>query len=217
MLSVAMLGATGRMGRSIVPLIVESGDLRLSGALAAASDPAQGRDAGLLSSTVAAGVDVTSDAAKALEGANVAIDFTFAAASVEHARICRDRSCALVIGTTGHDAGQKAELAEIARSIPVVLAPNMSLGVNLLFKLAELAAKVLDDQYDAEVFEAHHRNKVDAPSGTALRLGEAVALGRGTTLEAAGVFTRHGVTGARERGTIGFSVLRGGDIVGDQT
>jgi 4-hydroxy-tetrahydrodipicolinate reductase len=215
MLKVAMLGATGRMGRSIVPLIIEGEGLQLSGALAAPSDPAQGQDAGLLSGAGPTDVKVTSAAARALDGARVAIDFTFAAASVEHARLARDRGCAMVIGTTGHDATQKAELAGIARSIPVVLAPNMSLGVNVLFKLAELAARALDDQYDAEIFEAHHRNKVDAPSGTALRLGEAVARGRGTTLEASAVYTRHGMTGVRERGAIGFSVLRGGDIVGD--
>jgi 4-hydroxy-tetrahydrodipicolinate reductase len=121
----------------------------------------------------------------------------------------------MVVGTTGHDVTQRAELTAIAKVIPVVLAPNMSLGVNVLLKLAELAARALDEQYDVEIFEAHHRNKADAPSGTALALGEAAARGRGTALEAAAENARHGHTGVRERGRIGFSVLRGGDIVGE--
>jgi 4-hydroxy-tetrahydrodipicolinate reductase len=145
----------------------------------------------------------------------VAIDFTLPGVSVANARLCRERGCALVIGTTGHDAAQRAELEGVAAGIPIVLAPNMSLGVNLLFKLAELAARALDAQYDIEIFEAHHRNKVDAPSGTALGLAAAAARGRGTTLEQVAEYARHGHTGVRERGRIGFSVLRGGDIVGE--
>jgi 4-hydroxy-tetrahydrodipicolinate reductase len=215
MLNVAMLGASGRMGRTIVPLIVDSADLRLSGALAAAGDAHIGHDAGVVSGTAAVAVSITSDAGRALEGAQVAIDFTLPAASLAHARLCLARKVPLVIGTTGHDEAMRAEIARVAGAIPVVMAPNMSLGVNLLFKLAELGARALGTDYDIEIFEAHHRHKVDAPSGTALGLGRAVASGRGTTLEEAAEYARHGATGPRRKGAIGFSVVRGGDIVGD--
>lgn len=215
MLNVAMLGASGRMGLTIVPLLADAVDFRLCGALAAPGDSAVGQDAGVLAGIAPLGVAISRDAAVALDGAQVAIDFTLPGVSVANARLCRERGCAMVIGTTGHDASQGAELQAIAAGIPIVLAPNLSLGVNLLFKLAELAARALDEQYDIEIFEAHHRDKVDAPSGTALGLGAAAAKGRGTTLEQAGVYVRHGHTGVRERGRIGFSVLRGGDIVGD--
>jgi 4-hydroxy-tetrahydrodipicolinate reductase len=215
MLKVAMLGASGRMGRTIVPLLAASSDLRLSGALAAAQDPAIGQDAGPLAGLAPLGVAITSDPGQALDGAEVAIDFTLPAASVVNARACVDRQVPLVIGTTGHDAAARAEVERIAASIPIVMAPNMSLGVNLLFRLAELGARALDEDYDIEILEAHHRHKVDAPSGTALGLGNAVAKGRGTTLESSAEYARHGATGPRRKGAIGFSVVRGGDIVGD--
>jgi len=215
MLNVALLGATGRMGRTLVPLIASDPDLRLSGALAAAGDAAIGHDAGVLAGTAPLAVAITDDPDRALDGASVAIDFTLPAPSLQHARRCRARSLPLVIGTTGHDEAARAELGRLAESIPIVLAPNMSLGVNLLFKLAELAARALDARYDVEIVEAHHRNKVDAPSGTALGLGRAVAQGRGTSLESAAVYARHGATGPRPDGAIGFSVVRGGEIVGD--
>ena len=215
MLNVAMLGASGRMGRTIVPLIVASTDLRLSGALAAAGDAHIGHDAGVVAGTAPLAVSIGSDAGRVLEGAQVAIDFTLPAASLQHARRCLARQVPLVIGTTGHDDAARAEIARIAGSIPVVMAPNMSLGVNLLFKLAEIGARALGAEYDIEIFEAHHRHKVDAPSGTALSLGRAVARGRGTTLEEAAEYARHGAAGPRREGRIGFSVMRGGDIVGD--
>jgi 4-hydroxy-tetrahydrodipicolinate reductase len=213
--NVAMLGASGRMGQVIVPLVLERDDLRLSGALAAPGDPSIGQDAGVHAGAAAVAVAITDEAAVALAGAQVAIDFTLPAVSMSNARLCRDLGCAMVIGTTGHDASQRDELADIARVIPLVVAPNMSLGVNLLFRLAELAARALDADYDIEIVEAHHRNKVDAPSGTALGLGRAAALGRGTDLDLVGEFVRQGHTGPRKRGQIGFSVVRGGDIVGD--
>ena len=175
--NVAMLGASGRMGRVIVPLLHDSGEFRLTGALAAAGDPGLGLDAGTLSGIAPLGVAITDDPARALDGAAVAIDFTRPAASGENARGCRDLGCALVVGTTGHDAVQRAALEAVTDRIPVVLAPNMSVGVNLLFRLAELAARALGPDYDIEIFEAHHRNKVDAPSGTALGLGHAAAAG----------------------------------------
>jgi 4-hydroxy-tetrahydrodipicolinate reductase len=215
MLNVAMLGASGRMGRTIIPLLAEAADLRLSGALAAPGDAAVGQDAGVLAGIAPLAVAITGDPLVALADAQVAIDFTLPGVSVANARLCRELGCALVIGTTGHGRDQQAEIEAIAGAIPVVLAPNMSLGVNVLLRLAELAARALDTQYDVEIFEAHHRNKVDAPSGTALALGAAAARGRGTTLEASAEYVRHGRTGVRERGRIGFSVLRGGDIVGE--
>jgi 4-hydroxy-tetrahydrodipicolinate reductase len=215
MLNVAMFGATGRMGRTIVPLVAASSDLRLSGALAAAADPAIGHDAGVVAGTTPLAVSIVSDPGRALEGAAVVVDFTLPAATAEHARRCLARGVPMVIGTTGHDEQGLAELRKVAEGVPIVMAPNMSLGVNLLFKLAELAARALDADYDVEIVEAHHRHKVDAPSGTALGLGRAVAGGRGTTLEQVAEYSRHGSTGPRRRGTIGFSVIRGGDIVGD--
>jgi 4-hydroxy-tetrahydrodipicolinate reductase len=215
MRNVAMCGASGRMGRAIVPLLDAAPDLRLSGALAAPGDPGLGRDAGLLAGTGELGVILTDDAARALEGAEVAIDFSLPAASLVHARLCRAGARAIVIGTTGHSPAEVEELRDISGAIPVLMAPNMSLGVNLMFRLAEIAARALGEEYDAEVWEAHHRHKVDAPSGTALGLGRAVARGRGVELEDVAVFERHGAVGPRKAGSIGFSVVRGGDIVGD--
>lgn len=215
MLNVAMFGASGRMGRTIIPLVVASSDLRLSGALAAADDAHIGHDAGVVAGTAPVAISITSDPERALEGADVAIDFTLPAASLEHARRCLSLKVPLVIGTTGHDEQARAEITRIAGGLPVVMAPNMSLGVNLLFKLAELGARALDAEYDIEIFEAHHRHKVDAPSGTALGLGRAVAQGRGTTLEKVAEYSRHGATGPRRKGAVGFSVMRGGEIVGD--
>ncbi len=215
MLNVAMFGASGRMGRTLIPLVVASADLRLSGALAAADDAHIGHDAGVVAGTAPVAVSITSDPERALEGADVAIDFTLPAASLDHARRCLARKVPLVIGTTGHDEQARAEIAKIAGALPVVMAPNMSLGVNLLFKLAELGARALDADYDIEIFEAHHRHKVDAPSGTALGLGQAVARGRGTSLDEVAEYARHGTSGPRRKGTVGFSVMRGGEIVGD--
>jgi len=215
MVNVAMLGASGRMGRAIIPLLHEAAGLRLSGALAAPGDTAIGQDAGVLSGIASMAVPISDDATVALRGAEAAIDFTLPAASTHHASLCAGQGCAMVIGTTGHDSVQRARLEAAAGRIPIVIAPNMSLGVNLLLKLAELAARALDDQYDIEIFEAHHRNKVDAPSGTALGLGRAAAGGRGRTLDDVADYARYGQTGVRERGRIGFSVVRGGDIVGE--
>ncbi|HSW32153.1 MAG TPA: 4-hydroxy-tetrahydrodipicolinate reductase [Steroidobacteraceae bacterium] len=215
MLNVAMFGASGRMGRTIVPLVAESSDLRLSGALVAAADPSIGHDAGVVAGVAPLAISITSDPERALDGAQVVIDFTLPAATPDHARRCLAHSVPMVIGTTGHDDLALGELRKVAERLPIVMAPNMSLGVNLLFKLAELAARALDAGYDAEIVEAHHRHKVDAPSGTALGLGRAVAQGRGTSLDAAAVYARQGATGPRPTGAIGFSVVRGGDIVGD--
>ena len=215
MVRIALFGATGKMGRAILPLIAASDDLVLTGALASPGNPAIGGDAGHIAGLAPLGAVVTDDPDRALADARVAIDFTRPDASLTHARACARRRCSLVIGTTGHDEGGRRELEELARSIAVVCAPNMSLGVNLLLRLSELAARALPAQYDAEIFEAHHRDKVDAPSGTALAMGEVVAHGRGTRLEDPAVYARQGHTGPRPAGSIGFSVLRAGDIVGE--
>ena len=221
MLNIAMLGATGRMGRSIIPLIAAHADgLRLSGALAAAGDPGLGQDAGVFAGTAPLAVAITDQAERALADAQVAIDFTLAEASVRHANACRARNCALVIGTTGQTAAQRAELEEVARGLPIVLAPNMSLGVNVLFRLAELAGRALKAaDYDAEIFEAHHRNKVDAPSGTAIRTAEMVAEARA----AAGLAqmpdaTRDEMAGARGAEVAGVRVhsIRAAGLVAHQ-
>ena len=217
MLNVAMFGASGRMGRTIVPLVVASTDLRLSGALAAAEDAHLGHDAGAVAGTTPVAVSITSDPDRALEGADVAIDFTLPAASLAHARACLARKVPLVIGTTGHDDRARAEIAKIAESIAVVMAPNMSLGVNVVLKLLDVAARALAEGYDIEIVEAHHRHKVDAPSGTALAMGEVLARASGRQLDECAVWGRHGVTGERNPSSIGFSVIRGGDIVGDHT
>ncbi len=215
MLNVALLGASGRMGRTLVPLIFESHDLRLSGALAAPDDPHLGHDAGVVAGAAPLAVVLTSEARQAFEGADVAIEFALPAATPGNARLCTERGLPLVIGTTGHDDAARREIERAAGTIPVVMAPNMSLGVNLLLRLAELAGRALDDRYDAEIVEAHHRLKVDAPSGTALGLGAAVARGRGVTHEEVAVYARHGATGPRKAGSIGYAVVRAGDIVGD--
>ena len=215
MVGIALFGATGKMGRAILPLIVASDDLVLTGALASPRNPAIGQDAGVVAGLAPLGVLVTDDPDRAIAAARVAIDFTRPAASLTHARACARTGCALAIGTTGHDAAARGELEQFARSIAVVSAPNMSLGVNLLLRLAELAARILPPQYDAEIVEAHHRDKVDAPSGTALAIGDVVARGRGTRLTDSAVYARHGACGPRSEGSIGFSVVRAGDIVGE--
>jgi len=215
MLNITMCGASGRMGRNIIPLIEADPDLRLAGALAAPGDAALGADAGVVAGGQPLKVRITDDTDAALAGADVAIDFTLPAASAAVARACRGRGCGLVVGTTGHSAEQLADIRTAANDIPVVMAPNMSLGVNLLFRLAEIAARALGPEYDAEIFETHHRHKVDAPSGTALGLGRAVAQGRGVNLDEVAVWARHGATGPRQAGAIGFSVARGGEVVGD--
>jgi 4-hydroxy-tetrahydrodipicolinate reductase len=147
----------------------------------------------------------------------VAIDFTVPQATLDNVNACVAAGCPLVLGTTGHDEAARAKIADAAQRIPLVMAPNMSLGVNLLLKLAELTAKSLDAEYDIEIFEAHHRHKKDSPSGTALGLGAAVAKGRGVALKEVAEYARHGVTEPRRKGAIGFSVFRGGDVIGDHT
>lgn len=213
-LRIAIAGSTGRMGRTLIEAVLDAGDLRLVAALDRADSPEIGNDCGrfLGKST---GVRVTAQL-DAVAGADVLIDFTRPEATLAHLPACIAQRVKLVIGTTGFDAAGKEAIAAAARSISIVFAPNMSVGVNATLKLLEAAAKILDG-YDVEIVEAHHRHKVDAPSGTALKMGEVIAAARGVTLDAAAVYARHGFTGERTPGTIGFAAIRGGDIVGDHT
>jgi len=213
---VAVAGAGGRMGRALLEAATSSEGVTLAAALDMASSPFDGRDAGELVAA-ARGVRIGSDVAAALRVSDVLIDFTRPQGTAAHLAACRAARRAMVIGTTGLDAGQLDEVRAAASDIAIVMAPNMSIGVNVALKLVETAARALGPEYDVEVFEIHHNRKVDAPSGTALKLGEVAARARGTTLEKDAVHGRHGVTGERRPGAIGFSVARAGDVVGDHT
>jgi 4-hydroxy-tetrahydrodipicolinate reductase len=216
-LPIAILGVTGRMGGALLRALDELPAARLSGASASAASRWLEKDASAPHGGSARGIAITSDPASALRGARVAIDFALPDATSANLRACIEARCPLVIGTTGLSDDVRSQITAAAKQIPIVLSANMSVGVNLLMKLTELAARALDASYDIEIFEAHHRNKKDAPSGTALALGQSAATGRGLSLKEAGVFDRHGETGARETGAIGFSVFRGGDVIGDHT
>jgi 4-hydroxy-tetrahydrodipicolinate reductase len=216
-LSVAILGVTGRMGGALLRALDEVPNARLTGALASSNSRWLNQDASAPHGGPSRGVTTTSDAMTALRHARVAIDFALPNATPNNLRACIEARCPLVIGTTGLSTDLRSQIDAAAKSIPVVFSANMSVGVNLLMKLTELAAKSLDTTYDIEVFEAHHRNKKDAPSGTALALGDSAAAGRGVSLKDVGVFERYGETGARSPGSIGFSVFRGGDVIGDHT
>ena len=213
---VAIAGAGGRMGRALLEAASATSGVVLAAALEAPASPLAGRDAAELGAG-AKGVKIDTDPAQALRQADVLVDFTRPEGTLRHVQACVAARRGLVIGTTGFDAAQLARIREAAAAIPIVMAPNMSVGVNVTMRLVEMAARALGSDYDVEVFEIHHKLKVDAPSGTALKLGEVAARARGQTLESDGVFGRHGVTGERKAGTIGFSVARGGDVVGDHT
>lgn len=213
---IAVAGASGRMGHMLIEAIHGADDCVLAGALDIATNPAIGADASAFLGH-ASGVSVTADLTQGLQGSQFLIDFTRPEGTLAHLRVCRELGVAAVVGTTGLSDAQKAEVAEIASKIPVVMAPNMSVGVNVTFKLLEMAAKALATGYDIEIIEAHHRHKVDAPSGTALKMGEVIADALGRDLKECAVYAREGVTGARDPSTIGFAAIRGGDIVGDHT
>jgi 4-hydroxy-tetrahydrodipicolinate reductase len=215
-LRVAIAGASGRMGRTLVEAVLDAPDLELAGALDVAGVPAIGRDAGEFAGRTT-GVAVSADPAIALARADVLIDFTRPEGTLAHLAECVPRGVRAVIGTTGFDDAGRAAIARAAERIGVVSAPNMSVGVNVTLKLLEVAGRLLSDGYDVEIVEAHHRHKVDAPSGTALRMGEVLAAALGRDLDEVATWARRGVTGERAKGTIGFSVVRGGDIVGDHT
>jgi len=215
-IKVAIAGASGRMGRALLEGISQSEDLVLHAALEHASNPQLGKDTGELIGG-ACGVKITSDVATALQGADVLIDFTRPEGTLHHLEICRQLGVNMVVGTTGFTPQQKAQLGSAAQHLGIVFAPNMSVGVNLTFKLLEMASKVLSHGYDIEIIEAHHRHKIDAPSGTALGMGEVIAKTLGRDLSQCAVYGREGVTGERDPSTIGFVTVRGGDIVGDHT
>ena len=215
-LRIAIAGASGRMGRMLVEAVLAAPDLQLAGALDVADSPALGQDAGAFAGRHT-GVAITSDLDTGLAKAQVLIDFTRPAGTLLHLAACRRLGVKAVIGTTGFSPEQKAAITTHAAHTSVVFAPNMSVGVNVVLKLLDQAARALSQGYDIEVIEAHHRHKVDAPSGTALQMGEVLAAALGRDLKDCAVYAREGVTGERDPSTIGFSAIRGGDIIGDHT
>ena len=217
MTRIAITGASGRMGGNLLRAVSESEAAELAGAVDRPGSPAIGRDAGELAGTGALGVAVSEDLADVLSEADAVIDFTLPEVTTRYAQQCAEAGVALVVGTTGFDDEQRAALEAAGTQIPLVVAPNMSIGVNLTFKVLDMVARALGDDYDVEVIEAHHRNKVDAPSGTALRMGEVVAGALGRDLGQHAVYGREGRTGVRDRETIGFETIRAGDIVGEHT
>ncbi len=216
MLKVVIAGCSGRMGHALLEGVFADAELALHGALDRADSPQIGRDAGEQFGKKS-GVLISHDVDAALKGADVLVDFTRPEPSLVYLAACQKAGVNMVIGTTGFTSEQKDIIAKVAKDISVVFAPNMSVGVTLLINLVQAAAKVLSEGYDIEVIEAHHRHKVDAPSGTALRLGEAAASALGRNLEECAIYGREGVTGERDPSTIGFATVRGGDVVGDHT
>lgn len=215
MTRIAIAGAAGRMGRSLVLACSEAKDIDLTQALEREHSPALGTDSGVLAGIAANGVSVNDSLDP--QAFDILIDFTHPDATTRHVDFCRLHGKKMVIGTTGCAAAQEQKIQEAGKDIAIVYAPNMSIGVNLCFKLLQIAAEVLGDSVDIEVIEAHHRNKVDAPSGTALKMGQVVASALGRDLADCAVYGREGQTGVRERGTIGFETIRAGDIVGEHT
>jgi 4-hydroxy-tetrahydrodipicolinate reductase len=215
-LNIAVAGSSGRMGRALLDAIAGGADLRLTAALDRAGSPYLKKDAGELIGAPC-NIQITDDLDLALKGTDVLIDFTRPEGTLAHLVACHEKSVKMVIGTTGFSSAQKEELEAASRDTAIVFAPNMSVGVNVTLKLLEMAAKVLSEGYDVEIIEAHHRQKVDAPSGTALRMGEVVATALGRDLAKVAVFGREGYTGERRSDAIGFATVRGGDIVGDHT
>ena len=214
--AIAIAGASGRMGRMLIEAIQNSPDARLAGALDIPGSPALGADASAYLG-VNSGITITSDLRVGLQNAQYLIDFTRPEGTMAHLKACRELGVNMVIGTTGFSEAQKAEIEDAGRDIAIVMAPNMAVGVNVVFKLLEQAAKALKEGYDIEIIETHHRHKVDAPSGTALKMGEVVAEAVGRDLKECAVYGREGVTGERDPSTIGFATIRGGDVVGDHT
>lgn len=217
MRKVAIVGAAGRMGRNLVTACHEHSELTVGAATERAGSSLIGADAGELAGVGNIGVSIVDDLGSVTDHFDVLIDFTSIEATLAHLEICRAAGRAVVIGTTGFSAEQKQQIETAAQDIPVVFAPNMSVGVNLTLKLLDIAARVMGDEVDIEVIEAHHRHKVDAPSGTALRMGEVVADALGRNLDECAVYGREGQTGERDRKTIGFETIRAGDIVGEHT
>ena len=213
---IAVTGASGRMGKMLIEAVRADAGCSLVGALDLAASPMIGVDATAFLGQPS-GVPITADLGAGLKDATTLIDFTRPEGTLAHLRACRQLGVNVVIGTTGFSDAQKAEIAAAAKEIAIVIAPNMSVGVNVTLKLLEMAAKSLASGFDIEIVEAHHRHKVDAPSGTALKMGEVIASALGRDLKDCAVFAREGVTGERDPSSIGFATIRGGDIVGDHT
>ncbi len=214
---VIVAGLAGRMGREIAAAVMASGELELIGGFERPDHPALGQDIGLLAGGRTLGRTLAGSLAETADGAEVVIDFTTVEASLANLAAAVELGLAAVVGTTGFSAEQKAEIAGLAEKRPIVLAPNMSIGVNVLYKLVVDAAKLLGDEYDIEIVEAHHKMKADAPSGTALALAERLAEARGWSLDEAGLFARHGRIGPRKEVELGVQTIRAGDIVGEHT
>ncbi len=217
MIRIAIVGAAGRMGKNLIQAVQQEDGCELTVAVERPDSSLIGCDAGELAGVGKLGVALCASLAEQVALFDVVIDFTSPENSLENTRLCREHGKAIIIGTTGLTDEQKAELRSLSQECPVVFAPNMSVGVNLLFKLLQTAAQVLNEGYDIEVIEAHHRFKKDAPSGTALRLGEVVAETLGRDLKQCAVYGREGITGERDPQTIGFATVRAGDVVGDHT
>ncbi len=215
-LKIVIAGCSGRMGHALLECVFADADLLLHGALDRAGNPQIGRDAGEQQGKLS-GIKITDNIDDALKGADVLVDFTRPEASLVYLAACQKHQIKMVIGTTGFSAEQKLQIEAASKKIPIVFAPNTSVGVSLLIDLVQSAAKVLNEGFDIEIIEAHHRFKVDAPSGTALRLGEAAASALGRNLDDCAIYGREGVTGERDPSTIGFATVRGGDVVGDHT
>lgn len=213
---IGIVGASGRMGRMLIEATLKDEQVVLGGAFDQPGSPALGKSAGELVG-LASDVVVSDDLAGGLKHIDCLIDFTRPQGTLHHLELCRQAGVGIIIGTTGFEAEGKAAIAAAAQDIPVVFAPNMAVGVNLVFRLLDTAARILNQGYDIEIVEAHHRMKIDAPSGTALRMGEVVADALGRDLKECAVYGREGVTGERDPSTIGFATVRGGDIVGDHT
>lgn len=217
MANVALVGAAGRMGRTLVQAIEDSATLTLCAAVERGDSEFIGVDAGELAGLARKNIAVSDSLPAALEGADVLIDFTVADITENNVIACEASGCALVLGTTALSAGTQRRIEAAAAGIPIVQAPNFSIGVNLCFELLDMAARILGDDVDIEIWDAHHRHKIDAPSGTAIRMGEVVARALERDLSSTAVYGREGVTGERERGAIGFQSVRAGDIVGEHT
>ncbi|MGH8729991.1 MAG: 4-hydroxy-tetrahydrodipicolinate reductase [Burkholderiales bacterium] len=212
---IGIAGASGRMGRALIESVLTAADLKLAAALEISGDAHIGKDAGEFCGR-ATGVSI-SDNLRAISACDVLIDFTRPLGTLRHLQACAEAKVNMVIGTTGFSEEQKHEISTAASKIAIVFAPNMSVGVNLTLKLVEMTARVLKDGYDVEIIEAHHRHKVDAPSGTALKLGEVIAETRGAKLDEVAIYDRHGMTGERPGNAIGFAAVRAGDVVGEHT
>lgn len=217
MIRIAVAGASGRMGACLIKAVDAAHNASLTAAVSRPSSLAVGRDAGELAGISPIGVKVLDDLSVVIDRFDLLIDFTRPETTMDLIEICRSANKKMVIGTTGFNESQKLAIADAAKDIAIVVAPNMSVGVNLSLKLLEMTAKVMGQHTDIEVIEAHHRHKVDAPSGTALRMGEVIASSLGRNLKDCAIYGREGYTGERDRKTIGFSTIRAGDIVGEHT